>query len=261
MARSATATKPAGDLMRDAPIAAGPAPRSAKPPAVVKEIPGLRAVAALSEASDILAAIAALKTAPVKAAGLDYFISEGRRTGEVPANFQGIEGEASASIQLRAKGTNEALAPEAVQLLNEAGVPVARFVALPRTYIVNPELAGDEKLVAKAGKALAAAGLPIGFIQLQEEISWDVVDKDALRAIFHQAAVLPAPRLRLLLETVAQPIVAPAWNGNPQDAADLARDELGADADLPPAERAVVRQKAAEKERQAKRYKPPAAAR
>jgi hypothetical protein len=65
--------------------------------------------------------------------------------------------------------------------------------------------------------------------------------------------------LRLLLGLVASAVIRGDWNGDPKDAAAIARDKMLSDAKLPPEERAVPRANALDKQREKARVKVPTA--
>jgi hypothetical protein len=259
MARqTAAAAKPAPprNLMALAkPAPGGKAEQAHTKPDLV-EMPGLRLLAAIVEGGKTVEAVKLIRLGPLQQALLKRMAELGR-DGTVPANYQGIEGEATASCQLRRKGSNQPLAPDQVQVLREAGVSVELHVVTPRTFIVNPAYVDDADMIKLAGDVLGQAGLPDDFIQQQEAVAWDVVGESALEDIFRLHGKDP-PRARMLLEVAAIPVVVAKWNGDAEEAANLLCAELVDDAVLPAPERAVVKAKAIEKDREKTRYRPAA---
>jgi hypothetical protein len=148
-----------------APVKATPAKKSDK---VRHAIVGLRNFAAVDEVIKSLTAIKTTIQAEVKQAQLTYFIVEGMRAKRRPANFEGFEGDATASCELRVRSSASVLTPEEQELLTENSISFEQSDKIVETYIINPKYAADQDMLEKVSKALSkVAGLPEDFIQLQ----------------------------------------------------------------------------------------------
>jgi hypothetical protein len=119
--------------------------------------------------------------AEVKGAALLYFSAHIQATGQRPESFKGTEGGASASLELRRKGSNIALSEAAVALLREHGLEPAREVVVPQLFGINPTHAQNKELLAKVEAALAGI-VPQDFIVLQEEKAKFTVNEETLNA-------------------------------------------------------------------------------
>jgi len=104
-----------------------------------------------------------------------------RQNNKRPENFRGIEGEASASCELRKRSIRSPLKEEEVEELKKDNIPLGREVAIPRRFIFNPEYADNLELLQKMSDALRGVkGLPDNIILLQEEQSSYVVTDETL---------------------------------------------------------------------------------
>ena len=104
-----------------------------------------------------------------------------RQSNKRPENFRGIEGSASASCEMRKRTIASVLTDEEVKALEKDNIPVGREVLIPKRFIFNPEIAGDQALLQKISDAMRKVpGLPDNVILLQEEQSVRVVTDETL---------------------------------------------------------------------------------
>ena len=111
------------------------------------DIDGLREYAALKNAQkQIEAAIETLKE-DVNGAALDYFLNSQRSD-----SINGIEGDTTASLQLRKRTTRSILSDQEALVLNELNIDIQQD-ADARFYI-NNDYSEDQELLGKVSKAL-----------------------------------------------------------------------------------------------------------
>lgn len=161
-----------------------PSKRSA--PEVV--MAGIEAVAALDTVIKSLTALKETKTDEVKEAMKERFIRVGLEEKRRPVNFKGIEGEASASCELRIRSKTSALSDAEVTFLTKHGIKTQKVVSTVETFAINPAYLQDPAVMKAVEAALKKVkGLPEDFIQYQEGQSKTVVDEDALDEMFAKA--------------------------------------------------------------------------
>lgn len=150
-----------------------------------KEIPiaKIQQVAEIKALMQTLAGTLESLETEVKTAGFEQFLDMecvGR-----PESFRGIDGLASASVEMRKRGTNSALNEDEVKLLREHGIEPFEQVVTQEMFGINPAYAGDEALMQRVEKALVkVAGLPADFIVKQEKVSKLVVTDEMLDLAF-----------------------------------------------------------------------------
>lgn len=140
----------------------------------------------------------------VKAAGFDAFLA--LETTTRPESFRGTDGMASASIEMRKRGTNSALNEDEVKVLEALGITPFKQVIMTEMFGINPAYASDAKLMARVEAALTKiAGLPEDFIVKQEEVAKLVVTEEMMNAAF-------AKRDRAAIEIVTTMATKPKLN-------------------------------------------------
>lgn len=148
-----------------------------------KEIP----LAKLQQLCEIKALMQTLEGAckslesEVKLAGFEEFIK--MDTVGRPESFRGTDGMASASVEMRKRGTNSALNEDEVKLLREHGIEPFSQEVTKQLFAINPKYAEDENLLAKVEKALAKI-VPEDFIVQQEGVNKYVVTDEMLDLAF-----------------------------------------------------------------------------
>ena len=99
-------------------------------------------------------------------------------------NFDGVEGLATASAQLRKRSVKSALTPDEVQLLIAAKVPVGEAETVPERYIINPAYADNSAMLKKVSDALSKVpGMANDFIQFQAGVKDKVVTDETFDAV------------------------------------------------------------------------------
>jgi len=156
-------------------------------PSVVLQ--GIEAVAALDTVIKSLTALKETKMVAVKDAMKERFVRIGIEEKRRPVNFKGIEGEASASCELRIRSRTSALSDAEVTFLTKHGITTKTVVSTPETFAINPAYLQDATVMRAVESALKKIkGLPEDFIQYQEGVSSTVVDDGALDEMFAKAS-------------------------------------------------------------------------
>lgn len=192
-----------------------------------------------------------------------YFVPEGCRLGQTPANYEGIEGDARASLQMKKKSSNQPLTVEEVAVLREAGITVGRNLLVPKSYIINPDHMGNPLLMKVVGEMIGkmlgqevqvdgpngkeTVTVPDDIFNIQFEEATDIVADESLDDIFRLYGKKPQVA-KMLVEICSYLAINPEWKGDPKDAATLARDIIFQDDAKPVEERAETRAKEMEKQ-------------
>lgn len=147
-------------------------------------------LAELAKLDAVIKSLSTLKEtieASIKEDALAKFVRDANCNHKRPANYTGIDGEATASIELRKRSTMSKLSENEVAYLKSNGVEVEKVVEAPKLFAINPKYAGDEELMNKVEKKLVAAleGL-VGddFFVVQEERAKYVVSDETIDATF-----------------------------------------------------------------------------
>lgn len=122
-----------------------------------------------------------------------------------PENFEGFEGKATASMQLRKRGENSPLAADDAELLKSHGLPVGTVEAMPQRFIMNPKYETDELMQKRVTKAFAVAGIAEDFFMVQEAVSKTVVTDETVSEMWRKGlagelldvVMVPAIRAKL----------------------------------------------------------------
>jgi len=186
-----------------------PEKKSAKKGAKAEiQIAGLEVYAALDAAYKTIEALKKDAREAIDAQIKGYFVKEGAALQAQPANFRGVDSDASASCELKKRSSRSALNEQEVQLLEEAGIPVETLQDKPETFIINPAYLSDTKLMNKVGEALGKMGLPVDFIQKQEAVTTTVVSEASLAALFEKQLADIEALLPILTITSVKPTLA-----------------------------------------------------
>jgi len=146
----------------------------------------------LTQIDALMKALASAKTtleADVKAAAFNHFFDEAQATAKRPDNFRGIEGAASASIEMRKRSTASALSDEEVALFEQHGLKVEKAISVQKLFGINPVYASDDKMLEAVSEAISKI-VPADFIVVQEEKSKNVVGEETMEKAF----AIKAPR-------------------------------------------------------------------
>lgn len=162
----------------------------------------------LTQIDALIKALTAAKTTiegDVKSAAFDHFFNEAQATAKRPDNFRGVEGDATASIEMRKRSTASALSDEEVALFESHGLVVEKAVSVQQLFGINPIHATNTKLLEKVEAALDGI-VPEDFIVVQEEKSKNVVGE----ATMEKAFAIKAPRE--IIEAITVMAIKPKLN-------------------------------------------------
>lgn len=142
-------------------------------------IVGIENLAMIDALEKTLETLRATIEGEVKSIALARFVQHVQDTGTRPESFRGVEGGASASLELRRKGSNIGLNDAQVSLLRQHGLEPAREVSVPKLYALNPAYAENAEILQKVEAALAGV-VPPDFIVIQEERAKFTVTEEVL---------------------------------------------------------------------------------
>jgi hypothetical protein len=166
-------------------------PISSKPTAKAKQekqehtLAGISDIAKLDALIKAATAMKASIETGVKEAGFAIFVESAG--GVRPTSFRGVDGDASASVEMRKRGTNSALNDDEANVLREAGYEPFKQIVTNGLFAINPKYAEDGKLLGRVEKALTKI-VPDDFIVRQEEVSKLVVSDAILDEAFRKDA-------------------------------------------------------------------------
>jgi hypothetical protein len=186
---------------------------AAKPTAKAKkdklqiEVSGLADLAKLDALIKAATAMKATLETEIKTFGFDQFME--MAGGTRPSSFEGTDGVATASVELRKRGTNSALNEEEVAALQAAGITPFKQIVTNGLFAINPKYAEDATLLGKVEKSLAKI-VPEDFIVRQDEVSKLVVSDEILDEAFRTAK--PAPVLAIMTTMALKPKLSDAYD-------------------------------------------------
>ena len=106
---------------------------------------------------------------------------------KVPENYEGYDGAASASCELRKRATNSPLKAAEIEELTKAEIPIGEMIETQEAFIFNPKYSSDPKytkLFAKVSEKIQEVkDLPEDFIQLQPESKKSVVTDETFDTV------------------------------------------------------------------------------
>lgn len=186
---------------------------AAKPTAKAKkeklqiEVPGLSDLAKLDALIKAATAMKATLKSDIKAFGFDQFMD--MAGGTRPSSFEGVDGVATASVELRKRGTNSALNDDEVAVLERFKIEPFKQVVTNGLFAINPKYAEDTALLGKVERALTKI-VPEDFIVQQAEVSKFVVSDEMLDDAFR--AGKPAEVLAIMTTMALKPKLSEAYS-------------------------------------------------
>lgn len=158
-------------------------------------IAGLRDYAVLDNLEKAIKAKKETLRVAIDDAVLDTFLAKGGavfvgnkkiKDGFQPDNFRGVDDVADASCELRKRDSRRALDAFQIEALNEYGIETETVGDVAETFIFNPELVGDQEIMAKVAKALEKVkGLPDNLIQKQVANKKVVTTDNSIRQVMN----------------------------------------------------------------------------
>jgi len=152
------------------------------------EIAQLSELAKLDALIKTLTAMKANVEMSVKEAAFTKFIDDAKVTHKKVDSFRGIDGDTSASMEMRKRSTASKLSAEEVAYLTSKNVPVETLVETQKLFAINPKYASDEVLMEKVEAAMEKALKDIvdtsEFFVVQDERSKTVVSDETIAKAF-----------------------------------------------------------------------------
>jgi hypothetical protein len=134
---------------------------------------------------------------------LEAAAEKGALANAKPENFTGQDGIATASLEIKKRGTNSPLNENEIELLVEAGLP---YSEASETFVINPAYQNDAKLLAKVSEALSKVkDLPEDFIVKDESTAKATVSDNTVSELFKK----PKDVIDALIAVVMTPAVKP----------------------------------------------------
>jgi hypothetical protein len=180
------------------------------------EIPGMALLSDIDAAIANLEALRAVAEADVKDAMMAHFVQTGSETMVRPENFEGFDGTATGSCQLKIRSSASALTDEEVAKLTEFGIPCKTVIESRERFAFNPEHIKDQRILSALSKALGkikidGEPLPEDLIQVIPEKSKCVASEEGIEALFKTGN---EKVIRAALPTVTVLAVAPKKNSD-----------------------------------------------
>lgn len=164
------------------------APKPKSPKASLKpevQVERLELYAAIAAATKSLVSMLETVGEQVKDTITAHFVEKGIQQGAQPLNFDGIDGRARASCQIKKRSSNSPLDATEVALLEKHGIPMETVTDVVETFIINPAHATNAELLERVSRALEKVpGLPADFIQKQVGTPKVIATTETLPAIF-----------------------------------------------------------------------------
>jgi hypothetical protein len=186
------------------------------------EITNFGLTAALKYTIQTLETVYATMDTQVKSQMTDLFVKQGCAKQAKPESFKGFENlarkdangksvtlAASGSCEFRKRSTASALSDEEVAILEANEITYGTDTKVAETFVINPEYANDQEMLAKVEKALKGIkGLPQDFIMKQEGVSKRVVTDETVAQVFKKPVAVAEKLLPLISTLAIKPTVA-----------------------------------------------------
>jgi len=151
-------------------------------------VDGIYDLAAIDEVMATLKTVRSDLETDIKAVVKEGFIEAGCATKIKPANYHGVENEASASIELRKRSSASKLSDEEIKLCLEWGIETQEVEDTVETFVINPEVLSDAKVMGALekyiGDGIKAGKLPANIILKQEGVKRTLLVDNALDTLF-----------------------------------------------------------------------------
>lgn len=184
------------------------APKSRKPAAKKVEMTNLEKLAAIDAAMKALKGLKETYETSVKGAMSEHFVTQGCAIKSRPENFEGVDGDATGSCQLKLRSSASVLTADDVALLKDHSVPFEVIETTAEAFFINPTYTNDMELLGKVEVALSKVDLPGDFLMKQERETKSVASDESLDAVFTKSPALAAELLPVVSVLAIRPKIA-----------------------------------------------------
>lgn len=182
------------------------APKKSAKEKVVIEVPGMETLATIKTITKALEGLAESVEAEVKDDMASNFVKLGCAKKKKPDSFTGVEGNATASCELRKRSARSVLSAEEQELLKKHKVSMETVEDVKETFVINYAYKDDQVLLGKVSNAISKIkGMPEDFIVHQEQQARVTTTADSLDEIFQKKPDVAA----MLLSVVGTLAVKP----------------------------------------------------
>jgi len=145
------------------------------------DLPGIESVAQIDALIKTLTGVKESLSAGVKSEAMTHFLA--MANGTRPKNFTGLDGKASASVEMRQRASNSPLSEAEEAVLLAANLPIEEVVTVEELFVVNPVYANDSKLLKDVSKKIEKL-VPDDFFIMQQKQSKKVVAEKTIDEAF-----------------------------------------------------------------------------
>lgn len=173
------------------------------------EVKGLSVLASIDAVMKTLETFKKEAEAKVKAQMRDTFVLRGCAAGRRPDNYVGLDGAATASLELRKRSDRSPVDDYQAEALREEGISLETHT----TYSLNTEVLTPEVMVLVEKALNKVPGIPVNLFTVTEKT---VVADEALNQIFEKGEA----KAKLLLDMVGVLAVKPKLDEDIQETID-----------------------------------------
>jgi hypothetical protein len=173
------------------------------------EVKGLSVLASIDAVMKTLETFKKEAEAKVKAQMRDTFVLRGCAVGRRPDNYVGLDGAATASLELRKRSDRSPVDDYQAEALREEGISLETHT----TYSLNTEVLTPEVMVLVEKALNKVPGIPVNLFTVTEKT---VVADEALNQIFEKGEA----KAKLLLDMVGVLAVKPKLDEDIQETID-----------------------------------------
>lgn len=202
---------PSTNIFANAKTIAAPAPSAKKAKKVQAHIDGLEMYALLDATEKSIKTLKETYRSVVDPQVTDEFVATGMLIKRQPDNFEGTDGAATASCEIRKRSSASGLDAAELAACKEHGISTERAVSTPEAFIFNPAYMNDSALMERISKAISGIkGIPADLILKQEETFKNVTTEKSIDEVF---ALGDEKLVRQLLPIVSTPALKPKYSG------------------------------------------------
>jgi hypothetical protein len=191
-------------------------------------VEGLKEYASICAIEKVLKTFKEVSRVAIDESMTKHFVDVAIDTKKRPDNFKGVDGNASASCELRQRSSASGLNDMEQETLRRHGIKTKVVEDKVETFVINPAYVADQKLLMKISTILAKdKSIPDDLFLKQESNKKVVVDEDGFAEVFSKSR----EALNELLPVVATLAVKPKLDGVDavREAFDVVKELVGDD--------------------------------